>query len=73
MHRIITHGGEKLRGEIKISGSKNSAVALIPAAVLCDEEITIANVPNISDINSRSCIQKIKSIVLFHGCTFRKI
>ena len=52
MHRIITHGGEKLRGEIKISGSKNSAVALIPAAVLCDEEITIANVPNISDIKA---------------------
>ena len=52
MHRIITHGGEKLRGEIKISGSKNRAVALIPAAVLCDEEITIANVPNISDIKA---------------------
>ena len=52
MHRIITYGGEKLRGEIKISGSKNSAVALIPAAVLCDEEITIANVPNISDIKA---------------------
>ena len=52
MHRIITHGGEKLRGEIKISGSKNSAVALIPAAVLCDEEITIANGPNISDIKA---------------------
>ena len=52
MHRIIIEGGKKLSGEIKISGSKNSAVALVPAAVLCDEEVTIANVPNISDIDA---------------------
>ena len=52
MHKIIIEGNNKLSGEIKISGSKNSAVALIPAAVLCDEEVTIANVPNISDIDA---------------------
>ena len=48
MHKIIIQGGNELSGKINISGSKNSAVALIPAAVLCDEEVTIANVPNIS-------------------------
>ncbi len=52
MRKIIIEGGKKLSGEIKISGSKNSAVALVPAAVLCDEEVTIANVPNISDIDA---------------------
>lgn len=52
MHRIIIDGGKKLNGEIKVSGSKNSAVALVPAAILCDEEVTIANVPDISDINA---------------------
>lgn len=52
MHRIVIEGGNKLSGEIKISGSKNSAVALIPAAILCDEEVSIANVPNISDIDA---------------------
>ncbi len=52
MRKIIIEGGNKLSGEIKISGSKNSAVALVPAAVLCDEEVTIANVPNISDIDA---------------------
>lgn len=52
MHRIIIEGNKELTGNIKISGSKNSAVALVPAAVLCDEEITIANVPNISDIDA---------------------
>ena len=51
MHKIIIEGNKKLSGNIRISGSKNSAVALVPAAVLCDEEVTIANVPNISDIS----------------------
>lgn len=52
MHKIIIEGNNKLSGEIKISGSKNSAVALVPAAVLCDEEVTIANIPSISDIDA---------------------
>ncbi len=52
MHRMIIEGGRELSGEVRISGSKNSAVALVPAAVLCDEEVTIANVPNISDIKA---------------------
>ena len=52
MYKIIIEGNNKLSGKIRISGSKNSAVALVPAAVLCDEEVTIANVPSISDIDA---------------------
>lgn len=52
MHRIIIDGNNELSGKVRISGSKNSAVALVPAAVLCDEEVSIANVPNISDIDA---------------------
>lgn len=52
MHRIIIKGGKQLTGKIRISGSKNSAVALVPAAVLCDEEVAIANIPGISDIDA---------------------
>ncbi len=52
MHKIIINGGKKLEGEITISGAKNSAVALIPGAILCDEKITLANVPNISDVDA---------------------
>lgn len=58
MHRIIINGGKKLEGEITISGAKNSAVALIPGAILCDEEITLANVPNISDVDALEDILK---------------
>lgn len=49
MKRIIINGGHQLSGTIPISGMKNGAVALIPAAILCDEETIITNVPNISD------------------------
>ena len=52
MSKIKIEGGDKLTGEIEVSGAKNSAVALVPAAILCDEEVTISNVPNISDIDS---------------------
>ena len=58
MHKIIIEGNRELTGTIKISGSKNSAVALVPAAVLCDEEVTIANIPNISDIDALEEILK---------------
>ena len=52
MPKIRIEGQHKLSGTINISGAKNSAVALIPASILCDEKVTIANVPNISDIDS---------------------
>lgn len=52
MSKIKIRGGYKLSGKIEISGSKNSVVALIPAAILCDEKVEISNVPNISDVDS---------------------
>ena len=52
MSKIKIEGGYNLSGTIEISGSKNSVVALIPAAILCDETVEISNVPNISDVDS---------------------
>ena len=52
MQKLKIEGGYTLTGTINISGAKNSAVALIPAAILCDETATIFNVPNISDIDA---------------------
>ena len=49
MKKLVINGNKKLTGEIKISGAKNSVVALIPAAIISDEEVTLYNVPNISD------------------------
>lgn len=52
MKQITIEGGQTLTGKISISGAKNSAVALVPAAVLCDDLVEIENVPNISDIDA---------------------
>jgi UDP-N-acetylglucosamine 1-carboxyvinyltransferase len=45
-------GGRTLEGTIKVSGAKNSAVALVPASLLSDGIVKIDNVPNISDIDA---------------------
>ena len=52
MHTINVKGVNELSGEIVVSGAKNSIVALIPAAILCDEDVNIYNVPNLSDVDS---------------------
>ena len=52
MKKIIINGQNELEGTIRISGAKNAAVAIIPAAIMTDEEATICNVPEISDIDS---------------------
>jgi UDP-N-acetylglucosamine 1-carboxyvinyltransferase len=52
MKQIKIEGGKILSGTIRISGAKNSAVALVPASLLSDEKVTIDNVPNISDIDA---------------------
>ena len=52
MKKIKINGGKELKGTIKISGAKNSAVALVPASLLSDGVVTIDNVPNISDIDA---------------------
>lgn len=52
MKKLVINGNKELTGEIKISGAKNSVVALIPAAILSDEAVTLYNVPNISDTNA---------------------
>ena len=50
MKQIIINGGKTLEGEIRVSGAKNSAVALLPAAILSKGIVKIDNVPNISDV-----------------------
>lgn len=52
MKQIIMEGGHRLSGTIKISGAKNSAVALVPASLLSDDIVTIDNIPDISDIQA---------------------
>ncbi len=50
MTQYIIHGGKPLNGHVNISGAKNAAVAILPAAILVDGICRIENIPNISDV-----------------------
>ncbi|MBO0472534.1 UDP-N-acetylglucosamine 1-carboxyvinyltransferase 1 [Enterococcus sp. DIV0840] len=52
MKKIVINGNRPLTGEVCISGAKNSAVALIPAAILADSPVTLDGVPDIQDVHS---------------------
>ena len=50
MDKIFINGGKKLQGEIYVSGAKNAAVAVIPAALLSDEVSELDNIPYVNDV-----------------------
>ncbi len=52
MERYVIKGGTALQGEVEISGAKNAALGLIAAAIMADENVTIDNLPDVSDINA---------------------
>ena len=52
MDSIIVQGGGAVSGEIPISGAKNAALTLMPAALLTDQPVTFTNVPRLSDIKT---------------------
>ena len=52
MTKYIVQGGHPLFGEVRISGAKNAAVAIIPAALLVDGVCRIENIPQISDVTA---------------------
>lgn len=52
MEKLVITGPTPLRGDVKISGAKNAAVAIIPATILINGICTIENLPNISDVKT---------------------
>ncbi|RDI41558.1 UDP-N-acetylglucosamine 1-carboxyvinyltransferase [Falsibacillus pallidus] len=66
MEKLKIAGGYPLKGTIKVSGAKNSAVALIPATILADSPVTIEGLPDISDISMlKSLLEEIGGTVQF--------
>ncbi|NOY06703.1 MAG: UDP-N-acetylglucosamine 1-carboxyvinyltransferase, partial [Chlorobi bacterium] len=49
MDKFIIHGGNRLSGEIRISGAKNASLALMPAALLGESPSTLRNTPDLRD------------------------
>ena len=54
MDSIRITGGKRLQGKIPISGAKNSALTLLPCALLTDEKLTLANLPRLADVDNFS-------------------
>jgi UDP-N-acetylglucosamine 1-carboxyvinyltransferase len=52
MDRIHVRGGNRLSGQLPISGAKNSALTLLPCALLTDEPLTLRNLPRLADVDS---------------------
>ncbi len=52
LEKFVINGGKKLKGELKISGAKNAAVAIIPATILANDVCRLSNIPNIKDVTS---------------------
>ncbi|GED32620.1 UDP-N-acetylglucosamine 1-carboxyvinyltransferase [Brevibacillus centrosporus] len=66
MDKLIINGGKPLAGTVTISGAKNSAVALIPAALLADGPVVIENLPRIQDVDIYfELLQEMGADVLF--------
>lgn len=51
MEQYLIKGGNPLYGEVEIGGAKNAALAILAAAIMTDETVTIDNLPNVRDIN----------------------
>jgi len=70
MEKFVITGGKKLQGEITVSGAKNAALKLLVAACLTDEQVTIHNIPLISDMFIMvDILKELGAHVQIHGHT----
>ncbi|VYU65739.1 UDP-N-acetylglucosamine 1-carboxyvinyltransferase [Clostridium tertium] len=68
MEKLVINGGKALKGSVDINGAKNSAVAILPAAIMASEgKCIIDNVPDIEDVH---CLERILASL---GCSVNKI
>ncbi|MEV5026341.1 UDP-N-acetylglucosamine 1-carboxyvinyltransferase [Paenibacillus sp. LPE1-1-1.1] len=72
MEKLMIRGGRPLHGTVQISGAKNSAVALVPAAILAESEVVLDNLPIISDVAVYSeILQELGAVVKRDGDMMR--
>ena len=61
MDQYVIKGGSPLVGEVEIGGAKNAALAILAAAVMTDETVTIDNLPNV--MISMLCFRRLRTLV----------
>ena len=52
MDKLIITGGQRLDGDIRISGAKNAALPILAATLLADEPVTVGNLPHLQDVTT---------------------
>ncbi len=52
MEKLLIKGGNSLKGKISCSGAKNAALPMIASTILCDEKVTLKNLPYLQDITT---------------------
>ena len=52
MEKLLISGGNPLRGEVRISGAKNSVLPILAASLLCEDDLVIGNVPHLQDVTT---------------------
>ena len=52
MEKLLIKGGNSLRGKVVCSGAKNAALPMIASTILCDEQVTLRNLPYLQDITT---------------------
>ena len=67
MKRLIVHHGSPLRGAVPVGGSKNAALPILAATLLCEEPCIIGNLPVIRDV------ERMLTILIHMGCTVERI
>jgi UDP-N-acetylglucosamine 1-carboxyvinyltransferase len=58
MYKFVIEGGQKLEGDVEISGAKNASLALIPATLLANGDFKLNNTPDLRDVNTMSQLMK---------------
>ncbi|AET58396.1 UDP-N-acetylglucosamine 1-carboxyvinyltransferase [Paenibacillus terrae] len=72
MEKLMITGGRPLQGTVSISGAKNSAIALIPAAILAESEVILDNLPLLSDVAVYSeILEELGATVAWEGSQMR--
>ena len=70
MAKLVIQGRNRLKGSVRIGGSKNSSVAIIPAVLLGDGQSTLENVPAIRDVQVfAQILQDLGALVSLHENT----
>ena len=67
MDALLISGGKRLRGTVDISGSKNAALPIMAACILCEGQVVLHGVPDLSDVRGQAQAKRVLEIAAAGG------